>query len=176
MQPLTVKKIESGSKSSNIPVSNSGQSTSNQNYRIHSDKSSFPTMTQVSTNNTVHSNVQYITENFRPANNMMNNGVPKPTNIRMRTSLNSGVESYPTFTVTSGIPTASGIPYSELCFTRFVGTRPINTNQVPSTSSVAPRPSTGLSATKNFSSTFTYDRSKIFRGNYLQRENPLSQN
>ena len=146
MHPVNNKNSDIGFQSSSVPVSKSGSSTYNRNRSVNPDKSCF-LKTQVSTNNTTHSNVRYITGNFRPANNMMNRGVSQTTNIRMRTSLNSGVESYPTFTVTSCIPTAS---YSELYLTRFVGTRPINTNQVPSTPSVAPEASTGLAATKNF--------------------------
>ena len=183
MNPMANKSSESGFQSSNVLVSTSGSSTSNQNRRIHQTGANFSTITQVSTSNKTnsgvqsiptssrinYSDIQYSTENFRPANNMMNSRVSQQTNFRMSTSFNSGFESYPTFTVTSGIPTAS---YSELYFIRFIGNRPINTNQVSSTPGVAPEASTGLAATKNFGSTFTYDRSDLFRGNLLSQNEP----
>ena len=68
---------------------------------------------------------------------MMNGGVPKPINNRMTTSLRNGFESNQVLTVSSGILTAL-YSAAQLYSTKFCGTRPINTNQVPSTSSVAP--------------------------------------
>ena len=95
----------------------------------------FDALSASTSSNVIHSSGQYSTQNNGSGNSMMKGGVPQPTNCVMKTSLPSGVKSYPASTVSSDASSIAPLLAASSSNSRSINTV---TNQVLSTTNLVP--------------------------------------